>query len=647
MRRREWQMMRVLICLLGLLALTSAARASGGGGARAGTPAEQAYVAARRVQVSRVEANAFSRARAVAETGTASAATTRPSAVDNSTLKWFPPIGNQGYQNSCVPWAAGYYYNTYTQAADADLDASSGQTDRLCSPAFLYALVNNGIDNGAYLDYTLARMNAIGCSTLALAPYDESDSTTWPSEAAWVDALSRRTQNLYSISASTTSGLESVRQLLANGRLVVAQFSVFGNFYYSYPNAPGIYNQVLYRADGPYIFDHAVALVGYDDTRAYFDDRDFTVHQGAFLAANSWGDSWGVSNEAGKQGFFWIAYAAFQDPDALAHDVLYTDDRADYHPLAYARVALNHAQRGDLRLLAGVGLPSAPKALTDPVLDDSGGTALGVTSDDAIAVDLTDLLGDLPAGRLADLFVSLTVSSSAASSGSLSQVDIYSDLRGTGHYTTTAVPHLPTTVAAGGTAYGFLPLFSDLTWDNWAYNQIEACYEAGVVAGYYDGTYEPEVIVSRDQMAVYVSRALLGDANIPAGPDTPTFSDVPTSQWAYRYIECAASQHIVYGYYDGTYGPDLPVDRGQMAVFMSRSIVSPTGDDGLANYSPPATPTFPDVPLDYWAFRYVEYLADPARGVVSGYSDGCYHPEISCTRDQMAVYVARAFGLTY
>ena len=76
-------------------------------------------------------------------------------------------------------------------------------------------------------------------------------------------------------------------------------------------------------------------------------------------------------------------------------------------------------------------------------------------------MDLTDLLGDLPArGRLANLFVSLTAAvylGDAASSGSLSQVDIYSDLRGTGHYTTTAVPRLPTTVAAGGPRTGSCP----------------------------------------------------------------------------------------------------------------------------------------------------------------------------------------------
>jgi hypothetical protein len=39
----------------------------------------------------------------------------------------------------------------------------------------------------------------------------------------------------------------------------------------------------------------------------------------------------------------------------------------------------------------------------------------------------------------------------------------------------------------------------------------------------------------------------------------------------------------------------------------------------------------------------VEYCVE--HGVVQGYEDGLYRPERVVTRDQMAVYVARAFEL--
>jgi hypothetical protein len=186
--------------------------------------------------------------------------------------------------------------------------------------------------------------------------------------------------------------------------------------------------------------------------------------------------------------------------------------------------------------------------------------------------------------------------------------------------------------------------FSDVAATHWAYSQIQACATAGVVAGFPDGTYEPGLPVTRDQMAVYVARALVipsGDAAIPDPVPPATFSDVPSNHWAYKHIEYAVSQNVVKGYDDGTYKPDLGVDRGQMAVFIARAMLAPGGDAGIPDPVPPAT--FPDVPSDFWAYKQVEYCV--GQGVVKGYDDGTYRPGDLVTRDQMAVYIARAFKL--
>ncbi len=50
----------------------------------------------------------------------------------------------------------------------------------------------------------------------------------------------------------------------------------------------------------------------------------------------------------------------------------------------------------------------------------------------------------------------------------------------------------------------------------------------------------------------------------------PVFSDVPTDNWAYPYIWIAGSYGFVKGYPDGTYRPTDPVTRDQMAVYVSR-----------------------------------------------------------------------------
>lgn len=57
----------------------------------------------------------------------------------------------------------------------------------------------------------------------------------------------------------------------------------------------------------------------------------------------------------------------------------------------------------------------------------------------------------------------------------------------------------------------------------------------------------------------------------------------------------------------------------------------------------PATPTFGDVPVGYWAFQHVEALA--ASGITAGCGGGNFCPEGNLTRAQMAVFLAKALGL--
>ena len=189
--------------------------------------------------------------------------------------------------------------------------------------------------------------------------------------------------------------------------------------------------------------------------------------------------------------------------------------------------------------------------------------------------------------------------------------------------------------------------FSDISCDHWAADAIAACSEADIVRGYPDGSYRPSFAVSREQMAVYVSRALAGgDAAVPTGPAAPNFPDVPADCVAYAYVEDAFANNIVFGYQDGLYHPDRTVDRGQMAVFIARGIARPTGEPGLATYLPPYTPTFPDVTPSgpYGAcYSHVEYIAE--HNLAQGYPDGTYRPAVTVTRDQMAAYVQRGFHL--
>jgi DNA-binding beta-propeller fold protein YncE len=189
------------------------------------------------------------------------------------------------------------------------------------------------------------------------------------------------------------------------------------------------------------------------------------------------------------------------------------------------------------------------------------------------------------------------------------------------------------------------PLFPDVQVYFWAYEEVEACYGAGVVSGYPDGLYHPAGRVTRDQMAVYISRALAGgNENVPEFTDTPTFPDVGVGHWALDHVEYAVNQNVVAGYDDGTYHPNEPVTRDQMAVYVARALVAPTGEAALEDYLPADPRDFADVGAEFWAYKHIEYCVE--NGTVAGYLDGLYHPEVIVTRDQMAVYIARTFELS-
>jgi len=194
--------------------------------------------------------------------------------------------------------------------------------------------------------------------------------------------------------------------------------------------------------------------------------------------------------------------------------------------------------------------------------------------------------------------------------------------------------------------------FADVSAEHWAYDEIMACVNANVVQGYPEGTYQPLLIVTRDQMAVYIARALAGGSVPDPQCTTPPFPDVPCDFWARKHIVYCVEQNVVEGYDDGYYRPTEVVTRDQVAVYIARSIATPRSEAGLAGYVPSNPRNFPDVPPTgcgddgtepFWAYKHIEYCVE--HGVVKGYDDGLYHPDWQVLRDQMAVYVAKAFGL--
>ena len=82
-------------------------------GERPPTAREAAHIAAVSKQVTSVAPNELARSRERAEVEAAPPLDGMPTAVDNSTLQYFPPIRSQGSLPSCVPFSINYYQLTH------------------------------------------------------------------------------------------------------------------------------------------------------------------------------------------------------------------------------------------------------------------------------------------------------------------------------------------------------------------------------------------------------------------------------------------------------------------------------------------------------------------------------------------------------
>ena len=425
-------------------------------GNRAATPAEQAAITASYTNTLAVAPNALSLERASLAPSGLRAQAVRPSRVDNSLSIFMPPVDSQQFSD-CTAWATCYYYSTYTQANDEGADVSKGLGDArarayIASPSFLYALINGGADLGANTQYAVARLIDQGCASQAAWPYSRTDYTTWPSEAAWLDAQKFRGTQARQIGVrdadGTGSGMELLKQHLANGHIAVTISDVYANWYIGFRNnAPaGISNGVLYSTSGQaYIGSHALTIVGYDNNRPYTVNG--VERRGAILVANSWGANWGVSNSSGAGGgYFWVSYDYAMNQSNGFNIALYIEDRANYRPQLYAAAGLVSSQRGQLRFWGGTGNPLSPHFLSYKALDNYGGTALGIDASRRVVVDVSDGIAAMDANDPA--FVRLTVSASAPAQ--ISNADFFASFLGRA----IPAPNMPVIVGPGqpGTA---------------------------------------------------------------------------------------------------------------------------------------------------------------------------------------------------
>ena len=118
-------------------------------------------------------------------------------------------------------------------------------------------------------------------------------------------------------------------------------------------------------------------------------------------------------------------------------------------------------------------------------------------------------------------------------------------------------------------------MFGDVPSNYWAADWIEQLATEGITTGCGNGNFCPDLVVTRDQMAVFLLRAEHGSTYAPPDASGTMFGDVPLGYWADRWIEQLATEAITGGCGGGNYCPAVPVTRAQMAVFLVRTFNLP------------------------------------------------------------------------
>jgi hypothetical protein len=184
---------------------------------------------------------------------------------------------------------------------------------------------------------------------------------------------------------------------------------------------------------------------------------------------------------------------------------------------------------------------------------------------------------------------------------------------------------LPQYAGAIAEASGCHSGFTDIPTSSPFYTVITDLVARQAISGYGDCTFRPGNTITRGQVAKVLVLGLGLPLTNPARAD---FSDVPSTSAFYPYVETAYNRGIIAGYADGTFRPNNPVTRAQLAKMVSVARGWPL--------VAPGSPTFADVPPGNAFYAYIETAY--RHNLISGYTCGTaclqFRPNGTATRGQ-------------
>lgn len=161
---------------------------------------------------------------------------------------------------------------------------------------------------------------------------------------------------------------------------------------------------------------------------------------------------------------------------------------------------------------------------------------------------------------------------------------------------------------------------------HWAEGNIERLVEKGCIAGYADGTFQPDETITRAEFTTLIVKAF----DLQADREK-VFNDT-ANHWAKEYISAAAGGGTVQGYNSLVFSPDEMITREQMAIM----IVNAAAAKPKAGELPYRDKT----DISPWALSWVTTAVH--NDLMSGYPDNTFRPQANATRAEAVTVIINA-----
>ncbi len=175
-----------------------------------------------------------------------------------------------------------------------------------------------------------------------------------------------------------------------------------------------------------------------------------------------------------------------------------------------------------------------------------------------------------------------------------------------------------------------ITVFDD-TREHWGRNDISYMLQTGLFNGMGKG-FEPDTEMSRAMFVTVLGRmAEMKSGELDEYGSVTEFSDTDYRAWYGKYVKWATGAGLVGGFDDGTFRPDDPITREQMATVLFRY-------SKAANVT--AELTFADADsISEWAKPGVQYCLN--KGYIGGDNNNNFAPSNNATRAEVSTLITR------